>query len=101
MWMGALFAGSVLLSGLWFFERTSSMVIKTWVFPILPILILSELFYWYAFKNAPNFWQARYYMSAMTNTLGIAMAMIFLGETMSIKTAIGIAMIITGGIILR
>jgi uncharacterized membrane protein len=101
MWFLGLLIGSLLLSLLWYIERTHAMTFSNWWLKVIPVMDLAELAYWYAFRNSPNWFVARYTMSAMTNTFGILMAVIFLKEGVEFKQAIGIVLIISGGYLLK
>ncbi len=96
MWIISIFIGSVLLSRQWFIERTEDLTLVTWVFQILPILVIGQIFYWYGFRNAPNFIIARYTMSFITHIFGILVVIFFLKEGISIKQGIGMTLMITG-----
>jgi len=101
MWVISIFIGSVLLSILWFMERTKDLTFSTWAFQMLPVLILCELFYWYGFRKAPSFLTARYLMSSITHVLGLLLVFFFLKEPFTIKQGIGIIFIVVGIIILK
>jgi uncharacterized membrane protein len=101
MWIFGIFIGSLFLTWLWYVERTNAMSFYIWWSRIVPITIVSELAYWYAFRSCPHWIAARYIMSAMTNILGLSMAFILLKEGINIKQAVGIAFIITGGFLLK
>jgi len=101
MWILSIFIGSLLLSVLWFLERTKDITFSTWAFQMLPILILCELFYWYGFRKAPSFITVRYTMSIMTNLMGLVLIVHFLKEPIHIRQAIGAVLIIIGGFIIK
>jgi len=96
MWLVALFIGSLLLSLIWFWERTTDLNFLFWITKMLPVLIACEMFYWYGFRNAPSFLIARYSMSAMTHVLGILLVVVFLKEGIHLKQIFGILFIVLG-----
>jgi len=100
MWVLALLIGSVFLSALWFMERTKDLSLHTWATKMIPIVIICELFYWYGFRNAPNFITARYTMSVMTHIFGWILVLFLLKEPVKYTQVLGAIFIIIGTYIL-
>ena len=101
MWLLCMFIGSMMLTALWFFQRTEAMGWGMWATRIAPIVLVSDVFFWAAIRRAPSFVAARYTMSAMTHTLGLILAFAILHEECSWQKVAGIALIIGGSILVR
>jgi len=100
VWLIGIVVGSLMLSFLWFLERTKDLNFITWITQILPVLVVGNLFYWYGFRSAPDFLTARYVMSAMTHTLGWLVALFILKEGVTPINLVGIGFIMLGILVL-
>ena len=98
-WWLAIFLGSVVLTVLWFLERTRDLSFTVWATQMLPVLLVCELCYWYGFRKAPSFLSARYTMSAMTHTLGWVLALCILREGVTWRSVAGAVLIIGGALL--
>ncbi|HUU98826.1 MAG TPA: hypothetical protein VM487_24100 [Phycisphaerae bacterium] len=99
MWAASIAVGSIILTFLWYLERTTDVAVKAWATQILPVMVVAELFLWWGFRKAPNFIAARYTMSAMMHVLGWTLALCLLHEGASVKSVVGSALIIAGAVL--
>jgi len=101
MWFWCILFGSLFLSVLWFFERTTALSFEAWVTRILPVLIVCQLFYWYGFRHAPQWITARYLMSAQTNIFGFVLILWILKEPVSIRQWVGVGLVLVGAFLVK
>jgi len=101
MWAVSIIVASILLTVLWFYERTTDLGFRFWIMVMVPLTAIIELGYWYGFRNAPNFLVGRYLMSFVTNGLGVVLAFWILREEVTVTKLLGLVLIVLGLVLLK
>lgn len=101
MWYLTLLLGSLCLIPLWMFIRMSDFTWFNLFVKILPLTILSNLFYWHAFHTSTSFLSARYTMSAMTQILGWLLIILYFKEHVHVRHVVGVVLVLLGGYLIK
>jgi len=67
---------------------------------LLPILCLVQLGFWYGFRHAPSFVRCWFFGSACSALLGILSGVVFFDKTLTLTTALGVALVLSGAALL-
>lgn len=96
MWILAVILGNLTLFWVWIFIRTTDLSFSGFWTKLAPLCLLGNLFYWYAFRTAPDFITVRYLMSGMTHLMGWLIVVFILKEPIMLQHIVGAGLIVLG-----